>query len=134
VILRAGTNEMENLVFTQLSITEIRELFREELANFFAKNTIGENKTDSDEIGGIDLAIELTGLAKPTIYSLCSERKIPHSKRGKRLYFSRRELIEWIQNGKRKTQNEIAIESENFGQKNMEAIQPIKTRNRFPKG
>jgi excisionase family DNA binding protein len=124
---------MENLVFTQLSITEVRELFREELANFFAENTIGENKTDLDDISGIDLAVELTGLAKPTIYSLCSERKIPHSKQGKRLYFSRQDLLEWIKNGKRKTQSEIAIEADNYGQNEKEAFPPTKQRNRFLK-
>ncbi len=113
---------MQNLVFTQLSIPEVRQLFRDELENFFVEKRIGEPEIKPDEIGGIDLAIELTGLAKPTIYSLCSERKIPHSKQGKRLYFSRQDLLEWIKNGKRKTQNEIAIEADNYGQKEKEAF------------
>ncbi len=121
---------MQNLVFTQLSIPEVRQLFRDELENFFVEKRIGEPENKTDEIGGIDLAIELTGLAKPTIYSLCSERKIPHSKQGKRLYFSRQDLLEWIKNGKRKTQNEIAVEAENYGQKEKEAFPPTKQRNR----
>lgn len=125
---------MENLVFTQLSILEVRQLFREELEGFFAEKRLNENNTEKDEIGGIDLAIEITGLAKPTIYGLCSERKIPHSKRGKKLYFSRQELTEWLKQGKHKTQGEIAFEAETFGQKEKEAIQPTKTRNRFSKG
>ncbi len=124
---------MQNLVFTQLSIPEVRQLFRDELENFFVEKRIGEQEIKTDEIGGIDLAIELTGLAKPTIYSLCSERKIPHSKRGKRLYFPRQDLLEWIKNGKRKTQTEIAIEAENYGQKEKEAFPPTKQRNRFLK-
>jgi excisionase family DNA binding protein len=124
---------MENLVFTQLSITEIRQLFREEMADFFAGNKLNENKSDADEIGGIDLAIEITGLAKPTIYGLVSERKIPHSKQGKRLYFSRQELTEWLKQGKRKTQAEIKIEAENYGQKQKETIPSAKTKNRFLK-
>ncbi len=121
---------MQNLFLTQLSTVEIRQLFREELENFFTENRIGENKAETEEIGGIDLAIELTGLAKPTIYSLCSERKIPHSKQGKRLYFSRQDLLEWIKNGKRKTQNEIAIEADNYGQKEKEAFQATNQRKR----
>lgn len=121
---------MQNLVLTQISDLEIRKLFREELENFFTENKIGENKAETEEIGGIDLAIELTGLAKPTIYSLCSERKIPHSKQGKRLYFSRQELTEWIRNGKRKTQSEIAIEAANYGEKEKEAFQATNQRKR----
>lgn len=121
---------MENLFLTQLTTVEVKQLFREELENFFAENRIGESKIDADEIGGIDLAIEITGLAKPTIYSLCSERKIPHSKQGKRLYFSRQELTEWIKNGRRKTQREIAIEAENYGQKAKEAFPATNQRKR----
>jgi excisionase family DNA binding protein len=124
---------MQNLLLTQISDSEIRQLFREELENFFAAKQLTDGKTESEEIGGIDLAIEITGLAKPTIYSLVSERKIPHSKQGKRLYFSRQDLLEWIKNGKRKTQTEIAIEAENYRQKEKEAFPPTKQRNRFLK-
>ncbi len=122
---------MENLVFTQLSIPEVRQLFREELENYFTENRNGEMVAETDEIGGIDLAIEVTGLAKPTIYGLVSERKIPHSKQGKRLYFSRQDLLEWIKNGKRKTQDEIADEAANFDLKRKEAIPSGKSKNRF---
>lgn len=121
---------MQNLLLTQISDTEIRQLFREELENFFAEKQIGTAQIVLEEIGGIDLAIEITGLAKPTIYSLCSERKIPHSKQGKRLYFSRQELTEWIKNGKRKTQREIAIEADNYGQNEKEAFQATNQRKR----
>jgi excisionase family DNA binding protein len=125
---------MQNLLLTQISDEEIRKLFREELENFFAEKRISESKTEIEEIGGIDLAIEVTGLAKPTIYGLVSERKIPHSKRGKMLYFSRKELTDWLKQGKRKTNAEIALEAETFGQKEKEANQPTKTKKRFHKG
>ncbi len=108
---------MQNLVFTQLSIPEVRQLLRDELESFFAEKQSGAKRIETDEISGIELAIELTGLAKPTIYGLVSERKIPHSKQGKRLYFSRQELLEWIRDGKRKTQAESKIEAENFNTK-----------------
>ncbi len=108
---------MQNLVFTQLSIPEVRQLLREELESFFAENQPGASRVETDEISGIDLAVELTGLAKPTIYGLVSERKIPHSKQGKRLYFSRQELLDWIKDGKRRTQAEIKIEAANFDAK-----------------
>ncbi len=125
---------MENITFTLLTADDISQAIRNELKALLAENSFGAANTETDDVGGIALAMTLTGLAKATIYSLVSSRKIPHSKRGKRLYFSRRELIEWITNGKRKTQAEITLEAENFGQKNMEAIQSTKTKNRFHKG
>jgi predicted DNA-binding transcriptional regulator AlpA len=85
---------------------EIRIAVRAELVNFFSSYRI-QSQTETDEIGGVELAMEITGKARSTIYSLCSERKIPHSKRGKQLYFSKRELLGWINSGKRKTVAEI---------------------------
>src|SRR5205085_11600024 len=101
---------MENLVFTQLSIPEVRQLLREELEAFFAQHPLIEN-FDEDEIGGIELAEKITGLKVPTIYGLVADSKIPHMKRGKKLYFSKNELLGWIRQGRRKTQEEIESEA-----------------------
>lgn len=106
-----------DLTVTNLTLDDIKQAFRNELETFFTDKNFGESQVEKDEIGNIDLAIEITGLAKPTIYGLVSERKIPHLKQGKRLYFSKLELIEWIKQGKRKTQSEIKLEAENFGKK-----------------
>lgn len=70
-------------------------------------------RSENEEvIGGISLAEKITGLAKPTIYTLASQRKIPCMKRGKKLYFSKDSLISWIKDGRRKTVAEIGSESE----------------------
>ena len=117
-----------DITVTNLTIDDITQAIRDELKAYFADK---EETEREDEIGGIELAIELTGLAKPTIYGLVSERRIPHSKRGKKLYFSRRELLEWLALGKRKTRDEIADEAVNFDSKRKEAIPPTKSKNRF---
>lgn len=51
----------------------------------------------------IEEACELLKLARPTMYTLTSKSKIPHFKRGKKLYFRRSELFEWIENGRQNT-------------------------------
>lgn len=117
-----------DITVTNLTIDDISQAIRDELKAYFAAK--GEKERE-DEIGGIELAIDLTGLAKPTIYGLVSERRIPHSKRGKKLYFSRRELLEWLTTGKRKTQDEIADEAAKFDLKRKEAIPSSKSKNRF---
>jgi predicted DNA-binding transcriptional regulator AlpA len=55
----------------------------------------------SPEIGGIELAQQITSLSKARIYALVSAREIPHSKRGNKLYFNRAELLDWVAAGKR---------------------------------
>ena len=49
-----------------------------------------------------------------TVYILNQKHEIPSCKRGKRLYFFKKDLIEWIQNGRRKTISEIEAEADNY--------------------
>ncbi|MCT3942481.1 helix-turn-helix domain-containing protein [Elizabethkingia anophelis] len=59
----------------------------------------------------ISEACRIIGKAKPTIYTLVRERKIPCYKSGKKLYFFEDELLEWISKGKKKTLQEIEAEA-----------------------
>ena len=52
-------------------------------------------------MGSIELPMEITGLSKARIYALVSERGIPHSKRGNRLFFNRVDLLAWVAEGNR---------------------------------
>ena len=45
--------------------------------------------TAAPEVGGIELAQQVTRLSKPRLYALVSARGIPHAKRGNKLYFTR---------------------------------------------
>jgi predicted DNA-binding transcriptional regulator AlpA len=109
---------MQNFVLTQLSISELGQLFHDSLDRYFAEAQISVVQPEPDEIGGIELAVKITGKAKPTIYGLVHSRSIPHSKQGKRLYFSRKELLDWLKSGKRQTHSELALEAENFSSTN----------------
>lgn len=63
-------------------------------------------KPQSD-ILNITEASELLNLTVPTIYSKVSRKELPYSKFGKKLYFSRKELTEFINEGRVKTTAEI---------------------------
>jgi len=63
--------------------------------------------TPAPEVGGIELAQEITRLSKPRIYALVSKRGLPVAKRGNKLYFNRAELLAWVNAGKR-GENETA--------------------------
>jgi hypothetical protein len=56
---------------------------------------------NTPEIGGLELAQEITRLSKARLYALVSSRGIPHSKRGNKLYFNRTELLAWVADGSR---------------------------------
>jgi predicted DNA-binding transcriptional regulator AlpA len=73
-----------------------------------------------DEIGGIDLAQQVTGLAKSTLYDLVCKKEVPYMKRGKKLYFSRLELLTWIQEGRRATRSELETQATQFLRKKRE--------------
>lgn len=50
----------------------------------------------------------------PTIYSKVSKGELPVMKRGKRLYFSRTELMEYIKEGRKKSNAEIEAEANEY--------------------
>lgn len=61
---------------------------------------------------GIDDACRIIQKAKPTIYALVRKGLIPSYKRGKKLFFYEEELLDWINNGKKKTILDIKAEME----------------------
>jgi excisionase family DNA binding protein len=50
---------------------------------------------------------EYAGLTKQTVYKLTSAQKVPHSKRGKRLYFDREKVDKWLLENQVSTSSEI---------------------------
>jgi len=52
--------------------------------------------------------------AKATVYGWIHATKIPHSKKGKRLFFKKSEIDEWLQSGRRKTDIEIEREADDY--------------------
>ena len=98
------------------TIDEIEAAVNRAVINALASHQIYPTETP-DEIGGVELASRITGKAVPTIYGLVHDRLIPHSKRGKQLYFSKNELLKWIADGRRKTHAESLAEYEAAPQK-----------------
>jgi excisionase family DNA binding protein len=57
---------------------------------------------------------ELIHLQVPTIYAYVHKKEIPFSKKGKRLYFSKPEILEWINQGKNKSFSQVKEDVEYF--------------------
>ena len=58
----------------------------------------------------IQQAAEFLSLKVPTMYSKVSKGELPVMKRSKRLYFSRTELLEYLKDGRKKSNAEITVE------------------------
>ncbi len=105
---------MENLTFDKLpeavtmltkEVSELKRLFIERQ----------ETPTEQPEqLLSIQQAAEFLSLSVPTLYSKVSKREIPVMKRGKRLYFSRTELLEYIKEGRKKSNAEIEQEAKAY--------------------
>jgi excisionase family DNA binding protein len=73
-------------------------------------STYKENK----DLLNISEAANYLNLAKASVYNLVCQSKIPCMKKGKKLYFSRQELMDWLREGKKKTISEMQEEADNF--------------------
>ena len=58
------------------------------------------HQTPTEQVMTVEEVVRLTGYSKATIYKFTSERKIPFRKPehgGRRLYFQREEILDWLQ-------------------------------------
>ena len=84
----------------------------------------GENATkeQTESFLSIQEAAELLNLTVSTLYSKVSRRELKSYKKGKRLYFSSLELLEYIKSGRKKTNAEIEAEADTYLNKNKVAV------------
>jgi excisionase family DNA binding protein len=73
-----------------------------------------DERTEPEQLLTVQQAAELLNLSVPTLYGYSQRAEIPVCKRGKRLYFSKQSLFEWIKDGKKKTLAETASEAEKY--------------------
>ena len=87
----------------------------EKLLNELSKNANNSKPPkDTDEIMTVQQLSDYLTIARQTIYGKCSSKEIPYYKRGKRLYFKKSEINNWINNGIRYTKEELLLQAENW--------------------
>jgi len=96
----------DTLTFDQLpqAVTQIQEKL-DNIEQLLLQRK--EQSPEQEELMPITQAAAFLDLAVPTVYSKVCRKEIPVNKRGKRLYFYRSELTEWIKAGRKKTADEI---------------------------
>ena len=100
-----------NLTFEQLP-EAVTNLTREVSALRQLLISKEQHTEQQEQFLTIQQAAEFLCLTVPTIYSKVSRRKLPFMKQGKRLYFSKSELSDYLRRGKKATAAEM--EADNY--------------------
>jgi len=93
---------MSEIIITTITKTEIQQLIESAVVKALDQKSL-KKKSDQDSFLGVDEAALFLGIAKATLYGKCSKLLVPHFKKGKKLYFDKAELLDWLKSGKRKT-------------------------------
>lgn len=97
-------NLPEALTQLRTDVSEIKRLLLEKS---------NEHTPEGDTLLNIQQAAALLNLSVTTLYGYVSRAEIPVMKKSKRLYFSKKELFDFVKAGKRKTVSEIEADAEN---------------------
>ncbi len=73
-----------------------------------------QEQPEAEDLLTIQAAALFLHLSVPTLYSKVSRRELPVMKRGKKLYFSRTELLAYLKSGRKKSNAEIAVAAESY--------------------
>ena len=104
--------DMDKTVFISLPIEELQTVIIDCVNSCLKNNTQEQLTTEQPEqLLSIQGAAQFLNLAVATIYSKVSREELPFMKRGNRLYFSSIELMEYLKQGRHKSNAEIEQEA-----------------------
>jgi len=107
---------MHNLVLSPIDPEKLISSISERVTANILKAVQNNNPPTEqpEQLLTIQEAAEFLSLTVPTMYSKVSKGEIPYMKRGKRLYFSRTELLDYLKEGRKKSNAEIEQEAEKY--------------------
>ena len=108
--------DMNKTVLFSLPIEDLQTVIID-CVNSCLRNNKQESKAPTDQpeqLLTIQEAAEFLSLTVPTMYSKVSKGELPVMKRSKRLYFSRTELLEYLKDGRKKSNAEIEQEAKAY--------------------
>lgn len=111
-------------VFFNVPLSKIEPIFKRWIKEAQAEMqpTKVEPTEQPEQLLTVQEAAQFLNLKVPTIYSKVSKGELPVMKRSKRLYFSSSELMEYLKEGRKKSNAEIEQEAEAYLSKNKKAL------------
>ncbi|MGV3504716.1 MAG: helix-turn-helix domain-containing protein [Adhaeribacter sp.] len=101
---------MEHYTFEQLP--QAISLLHEKISHIEQVLLERQPQPETEEVFNVSQAAAYLNLTVATLYTKVSRQEIPVNKRGKRLYFYKGELTQWIREGRQKTISEIQQEAQ----------------------
>jgi excisionase family DNA binding protein len=107
---------MHNVVLSPIDPETLISSISERVTANILKAVRNEQPTTDqpEQLLTIQEAAEYLSLTVPTMYSKVSKGELPVMKRSKRLYFSRTELLEYLKDGRKKSNAEIEQEAKAY--------------------
>ncbi len=107
---------MHNVVLSPIDPETLISSISERVTANILKAVQNNNPTTEqpEQLLTIQEAAEFLSLTVPTMYSKVSKGELPVMKGSKRLYFSRTELLEYLKDGRKKSNAEIEAEAEAY--------------------
>jgi excisionase family DNA binding protein len=105
---------MQAVTITQITPPELESLIESSLRKILSNQRTEQPQPETDQLLTIQQVADFLSLSVPTIYGLVSKAEIPCMKRGKRLYFSKDEIKNWIKAGRKKTLAELDSEADDY--------------------
>lgn len=100
---------MENFTFDQLP--QAMRLLHQKIDRLELLLTEQRSPQEAEPIFNVTQAAAFLHLAVSTLYVKVCRREVPYNKQGKRLYFYKSELDEWVRKGRKKTVTELQEEA-----------------------
>ena len=116
--------DMDKTVLISLPIEDLQTVIID-CVNSCLRNNKQESKAptnQTEQLLTIQEAAKFLSLTVPTMYSKVSKCELPVMKRSKRLYFSRTELLEYLKDGRKKSNAEIEAEAKAYLSNNKKGL------------
>lgn len=104
---------MQSGILTQYSDDDFRNLLKEVIREVIIEAPQQNNPATLKPLSFKE-GCQYVALSESHVYKLTSQNLIPHSKRGKRIFFDASELDQWLLSNKVKTTRELDQEAADF--------------------
>ncbi len=105
---------MKSVTATEYTGSEFESLLEDTIRRVLESHVSSISSNGQDDLMTVPQAAVFLSLSIPTIYGLLHRKELPAMKRAKRVYFKRSELLQYLEQGKKKTLEEIEREANSF--------------------
>lgn len=97
---------MNDILLSPIRFSELEILIQNSVRKVMAEITDQATTTEENDFLTTEQAANLLSVSLPTVYGYVHFKQIPCMKRRGKLYFSKKELEEWVKEGRRMTRAE----------------------------